>query len=87
MYRPEASVSMGGFPSHLDQVFSGALAGLHLQGLGHNLTAREAKMPTLVSPLPSQCTSNDMGNGQGNKVTETVFTGSREFIMLADSKP
>jgi hypothetical protein len=27
-----------------------------------------------------------MGNGEGNKVTETIFTGSREFITLADSR-
>jgi hypothetical protein len=24
-------------------------------------------------------------NSEGNKVTETIFTGSREFIMLVDS--
>jgi hypothetical protein len=28
---------------------------------------------------------NVSGNGEGNKVTETIFTGNREFIMLADS--
>jgi hypothetical protein len=26
-----------------------------------------------------------VGNSEGNKVTETIFTGSREFIMLVDS--
>jgi hypothetical protein len=25
------------------------------------------------------------GNDEGNKVTETIFTGSREFITLVDS--
>jgi hypothetical protein len=25
------------------------------------------------------------GNNKGNKVTETIFTGSREFIMLVGS--
>jgi hypothetical protein len=25
------------------------------------------------------------GNNKGNKVTKTIFTGSREFIMLVDS--
>jgi hypothetical protein len=50
--------------------------------LGHSLTAREVKIPTLVSPIPSQCSRNVAGNGKGNKVTETIFTGSREFIML-----
>jgi hypothetical protein len=25
------------------------------------------------------------GNSKGNKVTETIFTGSKEFIMLVDS--
>jgi hypothetical protein len=58
---------------------------LHPQELGHSLKGREAKMPTLVSPVPGQCTRN-VGNGKGNKVTETIFIGSREFIMLVDSK-
>jgi hypothetical protein len=26
-----------------------------------------------------------VGNGEENKVTKTIFTGNREFIMLADS--
>jgi hypothetical protein len=26
------------------------------------------------------------GNNKGNKVTETIFTGSREFITLIDSE-
>jgi hypothetical protein len=48
-------------------------------------TAKEAKMPTLVSLVPGQCTRNVVGNDEGNKVIETIFTGSREFITLMDS--
>jgi hypothetical protein len=33
-------------------------------------TAREAKMPTLVSPVPGQCTRNVAENVKGNKVTD-----------------
>jgi hypothetical protein len=51
----------------------GALAGFHLQELGHSPTAREAKMPTLISPVPSQCTRNVVENGEGNKVTKTTL--------------
>jgi hypothetical protein len=43
-------------------------------------------MPTLLSPVAGQCTRNIVGNGEGNKVMETIFTGSREFITLADSR-
>jgi hypothetical protein len=28
---------------------------------------------------------NVVGNREGNKVTETIFTGSKQFIMLMDS--
>jgi hypothetical protein len=31
------------------------------------------------------CSLGVVGNGEGNKVTKTIFTGSREFIMLGDS--
>jgi hypothetical protein len=57
-------------------VSSGASAGLCPQEMGHNLTAREAKMPTLVSPFPSQCTRNIVGNSEGNKVTKTTLQES-----------
>jgi hypothetical protein len=55
---------------------------LHPQELGHSLTAREANMPTLVSLVPGQHTRNVAGIVEGNRITETIFTGSREFIML-----
>jgi hypothetical protein len=64
MYGPEAPDSMEVFPSHLDQVSSGTSARLHPQELGHSPTAREAKMPTLVFPVPwpmhQKCCGNDV---------------------------
>jgi hypothetical protein len=53
--------------------------------LDHSPTAREAKIPTLVSPVPGQSTRNVVGNSEGSKVTETIFTGNKEFVTLADS--
>jgi hypothetical protein len=41
-------------------------------------------MTTVVSSIPSQCTRNVVGN-EGNKVTEIIFTRSREFTVLMDS--
>jgi hypothetical protein len=54
-------------------VSSGASAGLHSQELGHSPTFREAKMPTLVSPIPGQSTRNVVGNDEGNKITEITL--------------
>jgi hypothetical protein len=41
------------------------------------------------SPVPNPTSRPSLtccGKWQGNKVTETIFTGSREFIVLADSR-
>jgi hypothetical protein len=64
VYGPEASDSMGGFPSCPDKVFGGISAGLHPQELDHRPDSQEAKMPPLVSPHPSQCTRNVAGGGK-----------------------
>jgi hypothetical protein len=50
------------------------------QELGHSPTAREAKMPTLVSPFHSQCSRNVAGNGEGNKVTEITLQEARILL-------
>jgi hypothetical protein len=42
-------------------------------------------METLVSPVSGQFIRNVVGSDEGNKVNKTIFTGSREFIMLVDS--
>jgi hypothetical protein len=76
---------MGGFPSHLDKVSSGTLAGLCPQELGHRADRQGGKNANFGLscswPMHQKCCGND----EGNKVIETTFTGSREFIMLVDS--
>jgi hypothetical protein len=41
--------------------------------------------PNFGLSIPGQCTRNVAGNDEGNKATEIIFTGSRTFIILADS--
>jgi hypothetical protein len=38
-----------------------------------------------LPPLSARLSEDVAWNDKGNKVTETIFTGSREFIMLVDS--
>jgi hypothetical protein len=54
------------------------------QELGHSLTAREVKIQLWSLPFLAPETRNVVGTDEGNKVAETIFTGSREFIMLVD---
>jgi hypothetical protein len=52
-------------------------------GIGPKPDSQGGKNAKFGSPVPDQCTRNVVGNDEGNKVTETIFTGSREFIMIA----